>query len=141
MKLFARVLSLTLVAVMLCLCLAACGGVERIDNGEYIRGDKALNGYYDGYIFEEDTFTYGVYLGYVQDKALSYSGTYVLEIIENEDEETQAYNEENGIREGFITLTYTDAAGAPVESKLPIYIDDMQGILIIGDLQYNWFEN
>lgn len=141
MKLFARVLSLTLVAVMLCLCLAACGDVARIDDGEYIRGDKALNGYYDGYIFEADTFSYGVYLGYVKDNALSYSGTYVLEIVEKEDKEEQAYDEENGYRYGFITFSYTDAAGVAVENKLPIEIDDVQGILIIGDFQYNWFEN
>lgn len=140
MKLFARVLSLTLVAVMLCLCLTACGE-ERIDDGEYIRGDKALNGYYDGYIFEEDTFSYGVYLGYQKDEALSYSGTYVLEIVEKEDKEAQKADEENMMRYGFITFSYTDAAGTAVEQKLPIEIDDMQGILFIGDFQYNWYEN
>ena len=140
MKLFARVLSLTLVAVMLCLCLTACGE-ERIDDGEYIRGDKALNGYYYGYIFEEDTFTYGEYLGYVKDEAASYSGTYMLEIIEKEDEAEQAEDEENMKRFGFITFYYTDAAGAAVERKEPIEIDDMQGILIIGDFQYNCYEN
>ena len=140
MKLFARVLSLTLVAVMLCLCLTACGE-ERIDDGEYIRGDKALNGYYYGYVFEEDTFTYGEYLGYVKDEAASYSGTYALEIIEKEDKEEQKADEENMLRYGFITFYYTDAAGTAVERKEPIEIDDMQGILIIGDFQYNWFEN
>ncbi|MBQ9801747.1 MAG: hypothetical protein IJW51_01580 [Clostridia bacterium] len=140
MKVFARVLSLLLVAVMLCLCLTSCGE-ERIEDGEYIRGDKTLTGYYVCYYFEEETFSYEVYLQYVKDEALSYEGTYTLEIIPQEDEEKQLEDEENLIRRGNITFSYTDANGTAQTLTQTIIIDDYMGTLTIGDILYTWYDN
>ena len=148
MKVFIRVLSLTLIAVMLCLSLASCA--KRIEAGEYIIGDVVLTGCYEGYTFEGKTFSFTTYLAYQKQEALSCSGEYELEIIEQEDEEAQLEDEENGIKRGNITLTWTDAAGAEKTKTMPIVIDELEWTLTIsghlfvegeyGDITYTLYD-
>ena len=129
MKIFVRVLSLTLIAVVLCLSLISCA--KRIEEGEYIIGDAVLTGDYEGFTFEKDTFAYNTYIQYQKQEAFCCSGEYELEIIEQEDEEKQLEDEENGIKRGNITFTYTDAAGATVTKTFPFVYDEIEYTLKI----------
>ena len=134
MKVFIRVLSLTLIAVMLCFSLASCA--KKIEAGEYIKGDIVLTGCYEGYTFEGKTFAYNTYIQYQKQDALSCSGEYKLEIIEQEDEEDQLEDEENGIKRGNITFTWTDASGEEKTKTLAIIIDELEWTLTIGGLLF-----
>ena len=131
MKLFTRVLSLALIAVLLCLSLVACA--KRFEDGEYVLGDAVLNGVYDGYVFEGKTFTYRCYIQYQdqQQAETTFSGEYELEIIEQEDEEDQLEDEENGIMRGNIIFTFADASGATVTRTFAFVYDEIEGKLEI----------
>ena len=147
MKLFIRVLSLALIAVLLCLSLVACA--KRFDDGEYVLGDVVLTGNYDGYVFEGKTFTYRNYIQYQDQQKVetTFTGEYELEIIEQEDEEDQLEDEENGITRGNIIFTYVDASGATVTKTFAFVHDEFKGLLEIhghlyfeenlGPLYYN----
>lgn len=137
MKLFIRVLSLALIAVLLCLSLVACA--KRFDDGEYVLGDVVLTGNYDGYIFEGKTFTYRNYIQYQDQQKVetTFTGEYELEIIEQEDEEDQLEDEENGITRGNIIFTYVDASGATVTKTFAFVHDEFKGLLEIhGHLHF-----
>lgn len=137
MKVFTRILSLALVTIMLAFSLVACA--KRVEEGEYVMGDKALTGCYDSIYFEKDTFTYEVYIQHNKQDALCYSGTYELELIEPEDEEQALEDEENGITRGNITMTYTDASGAEQVVTKTIIMNSYEGTVIINDLLYTYF--
>ncbi len=130
MKVFTRVLSLALIAVLLCFSLASCA--KKIEAGEYIIGDAVLTGCYEGYTFDGKTFAYNTYIKYQRQEEFSCSGEYKLEIIEQEDEEEQLEDEENGIKRGNITFTWTDANGEEKTKTLPIIIDELEWTLTIG---------
>ncbi|MBQ2773497.1 MAG: hypothetical protein IJF45_04030 [Clostridia bacterium] len=59
MKKFARILALTLVAVMLCATLASCGGVA---SGDYYAGEKDTTKTYTMYSFSGNKVTFTSYL-------------------------------------------------------------------------------
>ena len=59
MKAIIRVLMLTLAVILLATSLTACA--KRVEDGEYILGDKALTGCYDSYTFEKKNFSYAVF--------------------------------------------------------------------------------
>ena len=133
MKLFARVFSVILLTLILALTLTSCGGALK---GEYIRGNKVLEGYYEGYTFNGKNFTYDVYLAYVRDEALSYSGTFEYEIDkENSDKEL-------GLTVGTIVFTYTNAAGTEVVEEKPFTLEETEKetVLKIGDYFFYYFE-
>ncbi len=134
MKVFTRVLSALLLVLMLTLVLASCG--NRIPKGEYIRGSKLLDGYYEGYTFDGKNFSFDVYRAYQKDEAYCYSGTY--EFVKDKENS----DKDNGITAGTITFTYTDAAGAEVVVEKPYVREETEkGITIkIGDMYYNYFE-
>ena len=133
MKVFTRVLLLTLVAVLLCLALVSCA--KRIEDGEYIIGDVVLTGDYEGYTFEKKTFSYNTYIQYQKQEEFCCSGEYKLEIIEQEDEEKQLEDEENGITRGNIIFTFTNAAGETVTKTLAFVHDEIEGTLdVYGNL-------
>ena len=141
MKSFIRALTLTLVVILLAASFTACA--KRVEDGEYILGDKALTGCYESYTFEEKSFSYTVYIEYVKQEALSYSGTYKLEIIKPEDEEQALEDEENLIKRGNITFTWTDASGEVKTETRPIVIDEYEWTLTLGatygDLIYTYY--
>ncbi len=141
MKAFTRVLTLTLVAVLLALSLTSCA--KRIEDGEYILGDKALTGCYDSFYFDGKEFSYSVYIQYVKQEELSYAGTYKLELIEPEDEEQALEDEENLIKRGNITLTWTDANGETKTETKAVVIDEYEWTLTVsgayGDLIYTLY--
>ena len=130
MKVFTRVLSLALVAVMLCFSLVSCGGKE-IEAGEYIMGDVALSGCYDSYAFDGENFSYNCYIQYQKQAALSFAGTYELEITEED--------EENLLSSGNITFTWVDASGKEQTETKTIVIDEYNYILTIGDLPFTLY--
>ena len=137
MKLFVRVLSVILLALMLTLTLASCG--SRVPKGEYVRGERVLEGYYEGFTFKGKKFSFDVYRAYQQnetDKALSYTGTYKLV----KDKENS--NKDEGITVGTITLTYTNADGDEVVEEKPFYMEDTEEALFIkiDGVFYNIFE-
>jgi len=133
MKVFTRVLLLTLIAAMLCLSLVSCA--KRFEDGEYIVGDIVLTGDYEGFTFEKKTFAYNTYIQYQRQEALCCSGEYELEIIEQEDEEKQLEDEENGITRGNIIFTFTNAAGEEVTKTLAFVHDEIEGTLdVYGNL-------
>ena len=138
MKVFTRILSLALVTIMLAFSLVSCA--KRVEEGEYIMGDKVLTGCYDSIYFEKDTFSYEVYVQHSKQDELCYSGTYELELIEPEDEEQALEDEENGITRGNITMTYTDANGAEQTVTKTIIMDSYEGTIILGDLLYTYFD-
>jgi len=123
MKVFTRVLSLALVAVMLCFSLVSCGGKE-IEAGEYIAGDVAMSGCYDSYAFDGENFSYNCYIQYQKQPEESFAGTYEIEITEED--------EENFLSSGNITFTWIDASGKEQTETLPIIIDEYDYILTIG---------
>ncbi|MBQ2773499.1 MAG: hypothetical protein IJC95_01565 [Clostridia bacterium] len=143
MKVFTRVLSLTLIAIMLCFSLASCA--KKVETGEYVLGDPGLTGCYTSYTFDGKTFSYATYINYVkqandpasQEKGtLSYSGEYEIEVVKPEDKEARKADKDNGITRGNITFTWVDAAGATKTETLPIVIDEVNSILTIGDVRY-----
>ena len=143
MKVFTRVLSLTLIAIMLCFSLASCA--KKVETGEYVLGDPGLTGCYTSYTFDGKTFSYATYINYVkqaddpasQEKGtLSYSGEYEIEVVKPEDKEARKADKDNGITRGNITFTWADAAGATKTETLPIVIDEVNSILTIGDVRY-----
>ena len=130
MKVFARILSLLLVVLMLSLTLAACG---RVPKGEYIMGDKVLDGYYEGYTFKGNKFSYSVYIAYQAQEELCYSGKYKFE--KNKEES----NKDEGITAGMITFTYLDAEGNEVVEEKTLVYNEVEGTLVVGDLIYKLF--
>ena len=134
MKLFVRVLSVILLVLTLTLTLASCG--SRVSKGEYVRGDKVLEGYYESYTFKGKKFSFDVYRGYQHEDALSYTGTYKLV----KDKENS--DKDEGITVGTITLTYTDANGNEVVEEKPFYMEDTEEVLLIkiDGVFYNYFE-
>lgn len=139
MKVFARILSLTLVAIMLAFSLVSCG--KRVEEGEYIMGDKALSGCYDSISFKEKTFTYEVYIQNKKQDALCYSGTYKLKLIKPKDKELAQEDKENGITRGNITMTYTDANGVEQTVTKTIVMDSYEGTIVLNDLLYTYYYN
>ena len=137
MKAFTRVLTLTLVVILLALSLTACA--DKVEKGEYVLGDKAMTGCYDSYYFDGEEFSYSVYIQYVKQEALSYAGTYVLEVIEPTDEEQAQQDEENGITRGNITFTYTDAAGVAHTETKSIIMDSYEELIRVNDLVYTYY--
>ena len=136
MKLLTRVLSLALIAVLLCLSLVSCA--KRFEDGEYVLGDAVMTGNYDAYTFDGKNFTFATYIQYQKQDAFSCSGEYELEIIEQEDEEKQLEDEENGITRGNIIFTYVDASGASVTKTFAFVHDEIEGKLqITGHLFYD----
>ena len=133
MKVFSRVLSVILLTLVLVLSLASCGSSLK---GEYIRGNKVLEGYYEGYTFDGKNFTYDVYRAYVRDDALCYSGTYELV----KDKENS--DKENGITVGTITLTYQTADGETVVEEKAYWREETEDktTIKIGDYFYYYFE-
>ncbi|MBR7112088.1 MAG: hypothetical protein IKC75_04115 [Clostridia bacterium] len=114
MKTFARILALTLVAVMLCGTLAACGGVP---SGEYYAGDKDTTKSYTLYSFSGSKVTFSTYvLGEKIDSA-TLEGKYKVdgdEIIftwidangkETTDTKAFAKNEDGTLKIGLLTYT------------------------------------
>ena len=142
MKVFTRVLTLTLVVILLALSLTACAG-KRVTDGEYILGDKALTGCYESYTFEKKNFSYTTYIQHVKQEELSYSGTYKLEIVEPEDEEQKLEDEENMIKRGNIIFTWTDANGEKKTETKAVVIDEYEWTLTMsatyGDLIYTYY--
>lgn len=136
MKVFARVISLVLITVMLCVGLASCN--KGFELGQYIIGDNVLEGCYEGFTFDKETFTYDVYVEYRKDEALSFSGTYVFETVEAEDEEQALEDEENGIIRGNITLNCTYADGSTEEKTAAVIYDSIEGTLQIGDIRFTY---
>ena len=140
MKAFTRVLTLTLVVVLLALSLTACA--KKIEEGEYILGNKTT-GCYEGYTFEKKNFSYSVYVENVKQEELSYAGTYKLEIIEPEDEEQKLEDEENLIKRGNITFTWTDANGELKTETKAVVIDEYEWTLTMsaayGDIIYSYY--
>lgn len=130
MKVFTRVLSLALIAVMLCFSLVSCGGKE-IEAGEYIVGDVAMNGCYNSYAFDGENFSYNCYIQYQKQEEKSFAGTYELEITEED--------EENLLSTGNITFTWVDASGKEQTETKTIIIDEYDYILTIGDLPYTLY--
>ena len=135
MKLFARVLSVLLLVLILTLTLASCG--NRIPKGEYIRGDKDLEGYYEGYTFDGKNFSFDVYRKYQKDEALCYSGTY--EFVKDKENS----DKENGITVGTLTLTYLDAEGNEVVAEYSYLREETEDstTIKIGDMFYTYYEN
>lgn len=129
MKVFARILSIILIVLMLTLTLASCA---RVPEGEYIRGNKVLEGYYEGFTFDGKNFSFEVYRGYQREEALCYSGTYKLK------KDKEKSDKENGITAGIITLTYVDAAGNEVVVEKEYYREETEknDFIKIGDLFY-----
>ena len=134
MKVFTRVLSLTLIAIMLCFSLASCA--KKVETGEYVVGDPGLTGCYEGYTFDGKTFSYNTYITYVKQDALSYAGEYEIEVVKPEDKEARKADKDNGITRGNITFTWVDAAGATKTETLPIVIDEVNSILTIDNVPY-----
>ena len=89
MKTFVRILSLTLVAVMLCATLASCGGVP---SGEYYFGDKEYTKTYTQYVFKGSKVTVDVFVAGTKANAESFEGKYK-------------------VKDGKITFTWKDADG------------------------------
>lgn len=136
MKVFTRVLSLTLIAIMLCFSLASCA--KKVETGEYVIGDPGLTGCYEGYTFDGKTFAYNTYINYVkqEDPLLTYSGEYEIEVIESEDKAAQKADKENGITRGNIILTWVDASGATQTKTLPIIIDEVNSTVTVNHIPY-----
>ncbi len=134
MKVFTRVLSLTLIAIMLCFSLASCA--KKVEPGEYVIGDPGLTGCYEGYTFDGKTFSYNTYVTYVKDEALSFAGEYEIEVIKPEDKEARKADKDNGITRGNITLTWVDAAGATKTETLPIIIDEVNAKITVDNIPY-----
>ena len=59
MKKTLRIVALTMVAIMLCLCLASCG---KTLSGEYYMGDKSITKSYTTYTFKGSKVTVEVFL-------------------------------------------------------------------------------
>ena len=139
MKAFTRVL--TLVVILLALSLTACA--DRVEEGEYVLGDKGMTGCYDSYYFDGKEFSYSVYIQYVKQEELSYAGTYVLELIEPEDEEQALEDEENLIKRGNITFTWTDSKGETKTETKAVVIDEYEWTLTVsgayGDMIYTLY--
>lgn len=134
MKVFTRVLSLTLIAIMLCFSLASCA--KKVETGEYVIGDPGLTGCYEGYTFDGKTFSYNTYITYVKQDALSYAGEYEIEVVKPEDKEARKADKDNGITRGNITLTWVDAAGATQTKTMPIVIDEVNAKITVDNVPY-----
>lgn len=134
MKVFTRVLSLTLIAVMLCFSLVSCG--KKVKAGEYVLGDPALTGCYYSYVFDGKSFSYSTYVSYVKDTNLSYSGEYKIEAIESEDKEARQADKDNGITRGNITFTWDDASGATQTMTKPVVIDKVNSTFTLDGAVY-----
>lgn len=111
MKKFVRLMSLALVAVMLCATLAACGGVA---SGEYVNGDTELTKSYSKYTFSGSKVTVEVYLLGNKVGDSSFEGKYKVKDGEititwvnadgEEKSNTQTFEEtEDGIKIGLVT--------------------------------------
>ncbi|MBE6602741.1 MAG: hypothetical protein E7636_00220 [Ruminococcaceae bacterium] len=137
MKVFTRVLSLTLIAIMLCFSLASCA--KKVETGEYVIGDPGLTGCYEGYTFDGKTFSYNTYISYVKQDALSYTGEYEIEVIKPEDKEARKADKDNGITRGNITLTWVDAAGATQTKTMPIVIDEVNFTVTVDHVPFTLY--
>ena len=137
MKVFARVLSVVLVVLMLTLTFTSCAIFQknkRVPEGEYIIGDKSLEGCYEGYTFDGKKFSYDVYIYRVHQDELSFSGTYEFE--KNKDES----DKDEGILVGVITFTYTVGEEEIVKEMNLTYTEE-DGKLVLGDLIYYLYED
>ena len=115
MRKIARFLCATLVLVMLCVSLIACGGVK---SGEYFYGDITLTKNYEYYSFSGSKFTYEYYVGGVLIESESYSGTYDV------DEDA-----------GTITFTWGEE-DAEETLTCPYACDEETGVIKIGFSQF-----
>ena len=137
MKVFARVLSIVLVALMLALTFTSCAIFQknkRVPEGEYIIGDKSLEGFYEGYTFDGKEFSYNVYFNNVRQDKDSFSGTYEFE--KNKDES----DKDEGILVGVITFTYT-WNGEEITKEMNLTYTEEDGKLVLGDLIYYLYED
>ena len=112
MKKFARILALTLVAVMLCATLASCGGVA---SGDYYFGDKDTIKTYTMYSFSGNKVTFSSYVVGEKIDSATREGKYKVdgdEIIftwtdaegkESTDTQSFAENEDGSIKIGLVT--------------------------------------
>lgn len=112
MKKFARILALTLVAVMLCATLASCGGVA---SGDYYFGDKDTIKTYTMYSFSGNKVTFTSYVGGEKIDSATREGKYKVdgdEIIftwvdadgkETTDTKAFAENEDGSIKIALVT--------------------------------------
>lgn len=112
MKKFARILALTLVAVMLCATLASCGGVA---SGDYYAGEKDTTKTYTMYSFSGNKVTFTSYLLGNKVDSATLEGKYKVdgdEIIftwvdadgkETTDTKAFAENEDGSIKIGLVT--------------------------------------
>lgn len=112
MKNAIRILSLVIVAVMLSVMLASCGG---IDKGEYVFGDKNLTKTYDSFTFQGSKFTYDVYVQGAKQESESLAGKYK-------------------IKDGVLTLTWLDAEGAEHSRTHTITINEETGVFILDEV-------
>ena len=140
MKVFTRVLSLALIAVMLCFSLVSCG--KKVEAGEYVLGDPALTGCYTSYTFDGTSFSYNTYINYVkqEDPLLAYSGEYKIEAIESEDKEARQADKDNGITRGNITFTWDDASGATQTMTKSVVIDKANSTFTLDGAVYVLYE-
>ena len=112
MKKFARILALTLVAVMLCATLASCGGVA---SGDYYAGDMEITKIYTVYSFSGNKVTFSSYVAGEKVDSLTREGKYKVdgdEIIftwvdadgkETTDTKAFAENEDGSIKIALVT--------------------------------------
>ncbi len=116
MKKFVRIMSLALVAVMLCATLASCGGVA---SGEYVNGDTSITKTYSKYTFSGSKFTLEVYVlgNKVGDE--SFEGKYK-------------------VKDGEITFTWENAEGEE-KTNTQTFEETDEGIKI-GALTYKKVE-
>ena len=116
MKKFVRILSLTLVAVILCATLASCGG----PSGKYYTGDTKITKSYVTYEFKGSKVTVEAYVAGQKVTDGSFEGKFKVKDDEititwedaegKEHSETQTYEEkeDGSIKLGMITLTPMD---------------------------------
>ena len=116
MKTFVRILSLTLVAVMLCVTLASCGG----PSGKFYAGDTQITKTYTTYEFKGSKVVFESYLAGKKVESACFEGkfkvkgdeiTFTVEDAEGEAKsETLAYEklEDGSIKIGLVTLKPMD---------------------------------
>ena len=116
MKKFARIMSLALVAVMLCATLASCGGIA---SGEYVNGDTEITKSYSKYTFSGSKFTVEVYLAGNKVTDSSFEGKYK-------------------VKDGEITFTWENAEGE--EKTSTATFEETDDGIKIGPLTYKKVE-
>ena len=117
MKKLVSVLSLVLVAAMLCATIASCAGVKA---GKYRCGDTVLTKTYTEYTFKGSNVTVDVYVG----------GTKVTD---------ESFEAKYKVKDGEITFTWENAEGEE-KTSTQTFVENEDGSIKIGALTYKLVE-